>query len=549
MKKAYISFVLIISMLLSLVNVYADGISVTLNGGELSFDVPPQIISDRTFVPMRKIFEALGASVEWDDETKTVTGRKGDVVVNVSIGSAVLFKNGSPKMLDVAPTIIDSRTLVPIRAIAESFDCQVDWIEGSKTVKITADESINSTKTTLTAMQISEKVSPSVFYIEVYDSTNKAIASGSGFFISSDGVAVTNYHVIEDTNSAKITTINGKEYVVSNIISYDKNLDVAIIRVGKTATDGSSVYGFPSVTLADSDKIKAGQTVYAIGSPVGLKNTISNGIISNTSQVVDGDSFIQITAAISNGSSGGALVDEYGEALGITSAGIKDAENIGFAIPINVVKLFDLSSTGMSYEEFVKSNAKFILELDKNAVEIAVGESAVVSVYAEGKSNNWSIYWNIDQKSIAECKWGTWQNGGNICPLTITGLREGTAVVTVYSDVDFQGKTITVTVKKPQVQMYPSSSVNMPTYTSITGVGLSGSEIDENNNIYIYKYSYSSIDEVQRYVDYLTANGFTYHKKSENINTSQYYYISPENQTIRIVLAQIWRQVYVIVPR
>ena len=257
LRKIHLSFLIILSILLFSINVYADNISVTLNGVTLDFDVQPQIISDRTFVPMRKIFESLGATVSWDDETKTVTGRRNDSVVNLSIGSNILIKNGNPKMLDVAPTIIDSRTLVPVRAIAESFDCEVEWIAESQTVKITAKGNQNNNKNVLSAVQISEKVSPSVFYIEVYDANSNAVASGSGFFISSDGVAVTNYHIIEDTYSAKITTIDGSEYSVTNIISYDESLDVAIIRVSKTSTGGKTVSSFPSLSLADSGPNKS----------------------------------------------------------------------------------------------------------------------------------------------------------------------------------------------------------------------------------------------------------------------------------------------------
>jgi hypothetical protein len=142
MRKTYISLFVILSILLFSINVYSDNISVTLNGVKLDFDVPPQIISDRTFVPMRKIFEALGATVSWNDETKTVTGRKNDTVVNLTIGSNILLKNGDSKLLDVAPTIIDSRTLVPIRAIAEAFDCDVQWLAESQIVEITNNEGV-----------------------------------------------------------------------------------------------------------------------------------------------------------------------------------------------------------------------------------------------------------------------------------------------------------------------------------------------------------------------------------------------------------------------
>lgn len=547
LRKIHLSFLIILSILLFSINVYADNISVTLNGVTLDFDVQPQIISDRTFVPMRKIFESLGATVSWDDETKTVTGRKNDAVVNLSIGSNILIKNGNPKMLDVAPTIIDSRTLVPVRAIAESFDCNVEWIAESQTVKITAKANQNDNKNVLSAVQISEKVSPSVFYIEVYDANSKAVASGSGFFISSDGVAVTNYHVIEDTYSAKITTIDGSEYSVTNIISYDESLDVAIIRVSKASTGGKTVSSFPSLTLADSNQIKAGQTIYAIGSPVGLKNTISNGIISNTSQVLGEDSFIQITAPISHGSSGGALVDEYGEVLGITSAGIQEGENLGFAIPINVVKLFDLTSTGISYAEFVKSTSKFILELETDTAEIKVGESIDIRVYADGKGDDWSIYWNTEQKNIVSCKWRNWETD-NICSLRITGIKEGTAVVTVYSDVDFQGKNITIYVKKPQIDYYPSDYIRVPTYTSVTGVN--AIDYRQNGSTDSYTYPLNNAEALIEYVEFLMDSGFTYYKEERgDYGTIQYFYLSPEKKVLSLVPDYRWNEVRIYISR
>ena len=88
---------------------------------------------------MRKIFESLGATVTWDNDTKTVTGKKGDITVNLTIDSKTMFKNGNPKLLDVAPTLVESRTLVPVRAIAESFDCEVTWDSNTQSVYIKAE--------------------------------------------------------------------------------------------------------------------------------------------------------------------------------------------------------------------------------------------------------------------------------------------------------------------------------------------------------------------------------------------------------------------------
>ncbi len=122
---------------------HKDEITVKLNGSPISFDVPPQIINDRTMVPLRAIFEALGADVEWNGEKQTILAVKGGVRVLLQIGVLMIAKqvNGGEISLikiDSAPIIIDNRTLVPVRAVAESFDCTVDWDGTTRTVNISA---------------------------------------------------------------------------------------------------------------------------------------------------------------------------------------------------------------------------------------------------------------------------------------------------------------------------------------------------------------------------------------------------------------------------
>lgn len=123
-----------------------SGISVYLNGKKLSFDVQPQIINSRTMVPMRKIFEELGTVVGWNNNTqRAISVKKGDVV-SVSIGGQYLTVNGEQKLLDSPPVIISGRTLVPVRAVAESFNCDVEWYDygASQVVDINMKDTINS---------------------------------------------------------------------------------------------------------------------------------------------------------------------------------------------------------------------------------------------------------------------------------------------------------------------------------------------------------------------------------------------------------------------
>ena len=134
---------------------YADsGISVTLNGEALTFDVQPQLIDNRTMVPLRKIFEAMGAVVDWNNDAQTVTATKGDERVIATINSKDVYINGETKTLDVPPMVVNDRTLVPVRFVAEAFGANVNWDEGTRTVIIGTKQSqpeISIATNTLTA--------------------------------------------------------------------------------------------------------------------------------------------------------------------------------------------------------------------------------------------------------------------------------------------------------------------------------------------------------------------------------------------------------------
>ncbi len=134
LKKHWLMLVALVLLLTSVC--HAQQVSVELDGKKLDFEVQPQIIQGSTMVPLRAIFEALGAKVDWDDPTKTVTSTKDNVTIKLTIGSNILYKNNQAVTLEVPAQILDGSTLVPVRAISESFGCNVDWIDSTKTVVI-----------------------------------------------------------------------------------------------------------------------------------------------------------------------------------------------------------------------------------------------------------------------------------------------------------------------------------------------------------------------------------------------------------------------------
>lgn len=113
-----------------------EGITVTLDGKKIKFDQPPVIINGRTLVPVRAVFESIGASVGWKAETRTVTIKKGSKSVNLTIGSNIIKTGDKEIKIDVPAQIINGRTLIPVRAVAEEFQCEVDWDARKKTVII-----------------------------------------------------------------------------------------------------------------------------------------------------------------------------------------------------------------------------------------------------------------------------------------------------------------------------------------------------------------------------------------------------------------------------
>ncbi len=113
-----------------------EPVRVTVDGRELAFDQPPVIENDRVLVPVRAIFEALGARVTWQEQNRQVTAAKDADTVILWIGKQVLYRNGNAVWLDAAPKIVNDRTLVPVRAVSESFGAQVSWEERARLVSV-----------------------------------------------------------------------------------------------------------------------------------------------------------------------------------------------------------------------------------------------------------------------------------------------------------------------------------------------------------------------------------------------------------------------------
>jgi serine protease Do len=155
---------------------------------------------------------------------------------------------------------------------------------------------------------------------------------GSGFIISADGYILTNNHVVDKATDIKVALADGRVFD-AKLVGKSPELDIALIKI-----EGQ---GFPSVSLGDSETAEVGDMVIAIGNPFGLSHTVTSGIISAKGRVIGVgpyDNLIQTDAAINPGNSGGPLFDSSGEVLGINTVIIASGQNLGFAVPISMVK-------------------------------------------------------------------------------------------------------------------------------------------------------------------------------------------------------------------
>jgi serine protease Do len=161
----------------------------------------------------------------------------------------------------------------------------------------------------------------------------KQRALGSGVIIDEEGYVLTNNHVIAGADQITVKLKDGAEYE-AEIKGRDKKTDIALIKI-KSKRD------FPFIKLGDSDKLRVGDWVLAVGNPFGLENTVTAGIVSAKGRIIGAgpyDDFIQTDASINPGNSGGALIDMEGRLVGINTAIVAQGQGIGFAIPINLAK-------------------------------------------------------------------------------------------------------------------------------------------------------------------------------------------------------------------
>jgi len=210
---------------------------------------------------------------------------------------------------------------------------------------------------------------------------HKERSLGSGFLVDKDGYIVTNNHVVENADEIKVRLKNGTDFN-ARIIGRDPKTDLALIKIEHDQN-------LPFLSIGDSEKLKVGQWVVAIGSPFGLEQTVTAGIVSAKGRVIGSgpyDDFIQTDASINPGNSGGPLLNMDGEVVGINTAIISGGQGIGFAIPANLAKgiISQLKKTGEVTRGFLGVSIQNISEELAEYYGIKGGKGVIVAEVVPG---------------------------------------------------------------------------------------------------------------------------------------------------------------------
>jgi serine protease Do len=200
---------------------------------------------------------------------------------------------------------------------------------------------------------------------------------GSGFIINEDGFLMTNFHVVEGETEISVAVYHQRNgqleprvYKQVRIVALNKFNDMALLKI-----EDKDAPKFKFILLGSADGLSVGEHVFAIGSPLGLERTVTEGILSTKTREFQGELYLQTTAQINPGNSGGPLFNMAGEVVGITNMKITSGEGLGFAIPIEAVKFFLDHRDAYAYSNDNPSNPYRYLEPPSHTRQITAEEN------------------------------------------------------------------------------------------------------------------------------------------------------------------------------
>lgn len=289
-------------------------------------------------------------------------------------------------------------------------------------------------------VEIHDKFASAVFFVEIYSDEEELqkddpSSTGSGFFITPDGVAALCYHELDGAYAVRVTTLDERRYDVTGVLFYDPLWDAAVVRVSRTDLDGQTVRAFPYLERGDSEMARAGEKIYMLGNSLGLVDSITDGIISNRSRNVDDPDYLclQHSAPAASGSSGGPVLNSRGEVIGIEFASFINGENMNLAVPINVISQVSLTGEGTPLPEIKETEgakkAAAVLNADQTELDLVYGDEVDVMI-SHTCPGTAIIRYEIDGWGVVECSWGRFVTKRSV-PLTISAVGDGEAEITI----------------------------------------------------------------------------------------------------------------------
>ena len=382
----------------------------------------------------------------------------------------------------------------------------------------------------LSPYEIYEEAKRFTCEIRTYDQNGIAMTVGTGFFISADGVAATDFHVINGAESAVVITSDGRKFGVTKVLGYDAKKDLALL-----ATEAENM---PYATI--SDNVKTGDDIFVLGSPKGYTGTFSRGTVSAAERVIteldNGIKYIQITAPVSSGNSGGPVLDNKGNVVGIVSMSHNDAQNLNFAVPAEEIGKIDIS-TPVTMSGLSGSTDTFSGEITLSSKGLTIRKGGTAFIYAiASASEEYALECTSDNDSVTVF---TGRNYGNITVIYISAKENCSAGITVkFKDRNTKAATLSVTVDDSAPESYCGLPVSIPDFGGYASCPVSEchENTDGEKSVYSFLYDISSpafndtkTEDIMRgYVSLIEDYGFAFVASSED-NMSGTFFKSDSN--------------------
>lgn len=464
---------------------------------------------------------ALSGDVNSDGDVTAVDAR---LILRFSAGLGSLTDSEK----DIADINRDGKANAIDARLALRISAKLEKAPENETVRTEYGEKTEK----LTANEVFAKASQFTVEIITYKENGTGLSVGTGFFIDNNKI-VTAYHVINAAHFAKIKTPDGEIHSIKKVLGYDKYKDIAILE-----TDFTSQH-----TAKITSDVKTGDVVYALGSTKGYTGTFTQGTVACEKRVLtelgNGVEYIQFTAPVSEGNSGGPVLDEYSNVIGMVALSNEAGQNINFALPVTEIAKTDISSP-MTLPEVAEKEAESEfsgkIALSTPAVTLRKGATALLYVLVTA-TDEYSLSAETENDGI---KAQTGRSYGNVNVVYISA-EENTVSGTVKIYIEGHKEVfalVDVTVSDDAPSIYEGIQGNVPDFGVFSGTApaLCDENTQDGKNAYSFAYPVESISAenndvnklLSEYKKLLEENGYVTVSSSQSNTTAVY---NPQNKT------------------